>query len=96
MRYNDQWKTSHNDKLTDFYLIITGQKSSTKKIFLNNYEMLTKHSDQFKEKFFEFQYKDTGKIQTLNVSIDDNDKLENCLFVDFIEITIKNKSEAYK
>ncbi len=96
LRYIDDRQFYNSDKLTDFYLVICGENNCTRKIFLNNFELRTRNFDQFKEKTFEFQCKDTGKIQTVHISIDDNDKPENCLFIDFIEITIKNKSEAYK
>ncbi len=116
-------------RLTDIYLIINGDKSSTKKINLNNYELkkaqpplpthmysqshVHSHTDSLlsssssssslpsssptnKEKYFEFNCRDVGKIETINVSIDDDNNPYNCLYIDFIEVKIQNKSEAYK
>lgn len=98
LRYNELNKSpnSKSERLTDIYLVISGEKFCTRKIFLNNYELRTKVTDNAKEKFFEFQCKDIGKIYYINLSIDDDDNPNNCLYIDFIEITIKNKSEAYK
>ena len=81
--------------LNDIYFVIHGVKGSTKKIYLNNYETLKQNQELAKEKFFEFISDDVGKISTLNVSLNDDDNPLNFIFIDFIEIKIPSRSEAY-
>lgn len=75
------------------------QTGSTKKIYLNNYE-IKRHNDPAhddpKEKHFEFKSDDVGKLLKINVSINQDDDPGTYLFIDFIEIKIPSKSEAYK
>lgn len=83
--------------LIDVYFIITGEHGSTKKIYMNNYEIkrLNEHDDP-KEKYFEFKSEDVGKLTKINVSINQDDDPAAYLYIDFIEIKIPSKSEAYK
>lgn len=83
--------------LIDVYFIITGVHGSTKKIYMNNYEIkrLNEHDDP-KEKYFEFKSEDVGKLLKINVSINQDDDPATYLYIDFIEIKIPSKSEAYK
>ena len=83
--------------LTDVYFIIYGVKGSTKKIYINNYEQHKGNSYEVsKEKYFEFKSEDVGKIQKINVSLNDDDNPLNFIFIDFIAIKIPSRSEAYK
>lgn len=88
--------SNSNRNMTDVYLSLHGVKGSTKKTYLNNYEILKVNHDFTKEKYFEFKSEDVGKITTLNVSLNDDDNPLNFIFIDFIEIKIKSRSEAYK
>jgi hypothetical protein len=81
---------------TDIYFIIHGLKGSTKKIYLNNYELRKTEHEIAKEKYFEFKSEDVGKIQKINVSINEDNNPLNCIYIDFIEIKIPSRSEAYK
>ena len=81
---------------TDVYFIIKGIKGSTKKIYLNNYEIRKPEHDANRERFFEFKSDDVGKIEKINVSINEDDNPSNYVFIDFIEIKIPSRSEAYK
>ena len=64
---------------------------------MNNYEIkrLNEHDDP-KEKYFEFKSEDVGKLTKINVSINQDDDPAAYLYIDFIEIKIPSKSEAYK
>ncbi len=97
LRYNElKAQPGASPRLTDIYLIISGNKCSTRKIYLNNYELKKFNRDSHKEKYFEFSCKDVGKIEHINFSINEDNNPSNCLYVDFIEIKIQNRSEAYK
>ena len=100
LRYRDVNKLScgsDSDKLPDFYMIMIGEKNVTRKILLNMFELRSnKNSDAFNERFFEFHCRDIGKITNLNVSIDSDDKPEKSVYIDFIGVKLKDKSEAYK
>ena len=85
-----------NKHLTDVYFIIRGAKGATKKIYLNNYELKKMEHEYFKEKYYEFKSDDVGKIESINVSINEDNNPLNCIDIDFIEIKIPSRSEAYK
>jgi len=97
LRYTTQSKSS--DKLMDIYIIMTGDKDVTRKILLNTFEIsyTSKTAEgSYRQKFFEFQCKNIGKILQVDVSIENDDNPKNSLYIDFLEVTLKNKSEAYK
>ncbi|RNA02031.1 lipoxygenase homology domain-containing 1-like [Brachionus plicatilis] len=99
LRLNDMdGLSSSNKHLVDVYFVIKGAKGRTKKIYLNNYETKRQdHHDQDpKEKYFEFKSDDVGKIEQINLSINPDNTPDNFIFIDFIEIKIPIRSEAYK
>lgn len=86
---------SHNH-LPDVYFILYGTKDRTKKIYLNNYELKRKDFESSKERYFEFKSEDVGKITKLNLSVNENGSTFDCLYIDYIEVKIPLRSEAYK
>ncbi len=96
LRYTSPAKST--DRLTDIYLVITGEKDVTRKILLNPFQLRAAKSSEgaYREQLFEFHCRDIGKILQVNVSIDSDDNPKNCLYIDFLEVTLKDKSEAYK
>lgn len=88
--------SNSNKHINDVYFVIKGAKGQTKKIYLNNYELRKLEHDYFKEKFYEFKSEDVGKISQINVSINEDDNPANCVYIDFIEVKIPSRSEAYK
>ncbi len=82
--------------LPDVYFILYGTNDRTRKIYLNNFELKKKDHDTSKEKYFEFKWEDIGKINRINLSVNENGNPFDCLYIDFIEIKIPSKSEAYK
>ncbi len=68
-------------KLNDIYFIIFGEKGSTKKIYLNNYETVPQKEFNNKcEACFEFKSDDVGNILKINVSLnEDNNNPDNCI-----------------
>jgi hypothetical protein len=94
---NNKRLTSHSYRnITDVYFVLHGVKGFTKKIYLNNHEILRTNQEFLKERFFEFKSEDVGKITTLNISLNDDDNPLNYIFIDFVEIKIPSRSEAYK
>lgn len=95
--YHHHGHSQQQRHLIDVYFVITGVLGSTKKIYMNNYEIkrIGEHEDP-KEKYFEFKSEDVGKLSKINVSINQDDDPGTYLYVDFIEIKIPSKSEAYK
>lgn len=63
---------------------------------MNNYEIKRLDHDDPKEKYFEFKSEDVGKLQKINVSINQDDDPNTYVYIDFVEIKIPSKSEAYK
>lgn len=99
LRLNDiDGQSSLNKNPVDVYFVIKGAKGNTKKIYLNNYETKRQdHHDQDpKEKYFEFKSDDVGKIEKINLSINQDNSPDNFIFIDFVEIKIPIRSEAYK
>jgi hypothetical protein len=84
--------------ITDLYFIITGVKGSTKKINLNSYELPKSNHvhDPNKEKHFQFKSEDVGNILRINISIAEDDSPLNYIYIDFIEVKIPRRSQAYK
>lgn len=83
--------------MTDLYFIMFGEKGSTKKIHINNYEIKkTEHEHDYKMRIFEFKSDDVGRVKKINVSLNEDNNTSNCISIDFIEIKIPTRSEAYK
>jgi hypothetical protein len=82
--------------MTDLYFIIIGSKGSTKKINLNSYELPKQAHVQEKEKHFQFKSEDVGNILKINLSIAEDDSPLNYIFIDFVEVKIPRRSQAYK
>jgi hypothetical protein len=87
--------TSHYH-LPDVYFILYGSKDRTKKIYLNNFELKKKCNDNSREKYFQFKWYDIGRINKINLSVNENGNPFDCLYIDYIEIKIISKSEAFK
>ena len=87
--------TSHYH-LPDVYFILYGSKDRTKKIYLNNFELKKKSNDNSREKYFQFKWYDIGRINKINLSVNENGNPFDCLYIDYIEIKIISKSEAFK
>lgn len=84
LRYNEienEQLQINNQKLNDIYFIISGEKGSTKKIYLNNYETLVQSSQETpkREKYFEFKSEDVGKLLKVNVSLNEDNNPNNCI-----------------
>ncbi len=63
---------------------------------MNNYEFRKKDEDMFRERYFEYKSEDVGKIEKIFLSINDTNNSNDYLYIDFIEIKIPSRSEAYK
>lgn len=87
--------TSHYH-LPDVYFILYGSKDRTKKIYLNNFELKKKCNENSREKYFQFKWYDIGRINKINLSVNENGNPFDCLYIDYIEIKIISKSEAFK
>jgi hypothetical protein len=102
---------NHRSPQFEIYLEIKGENDRhTRKICLNNYEVKKKSGNPLatlassvspeqaeanKLKTFNCKLEDVGKIQKINVSINEDDTPSNWILIDFIEIKIVNRSEAY-
>ena len=87
--------TSHYH-LPDVYFILYGSKDKTKKIYLNNYELKKKSNETIRDNYFQFKWYDIGSINKINLSVNENGNPFDCIYIDYIEIKIPSKSEAFK
>lgn len=96
MRTSEFDRSKKYQHFPDVYFIFYGSKGSTRQINLNNYELSKKEFDMSEERYFEFKSDDIGKVEKINLSIAQNQNFHDYLYVDFIEVKIPAKSEAYK
>jgi hypothetical protein len=107
-KYNIPLDMHSQDREMDIFLIMNGDRKSTRKICLNNYEIKRPSSagqtstsnqttqDQSITRIFKFKTEDIGKIQSIKISIDEENNPSYWIIIDFIKIKIPSKSEAYK
>ena len=76
--------SSSSSKLTDIYLIMTGERDVTRKILLNSFEAKSSSSSSesgcCREKVFEFHCRDIGKILHVNVSSENDENPRNSVY----------------
>jgi hypothetical protein len=78
------------------YFVLKGSKGCTKKTAMKSYEFKKKDVDIFREGYFEYKADDVGKIEKVFLSINTTNNSNEYLYIDFIEIKIPSRSEAYK
>lgn len=109
LAYHDLLRSKSSN--IEMYLVIFGEKGWTKKININPYEFSTNlpttnvnsisksHSQndlKKRERLFQFKSDDVGKIKSIEFSVNEDENLLNSFFIDFIEIKIPIRSEAFK
>ena len=100
---------SKSGNTSEMYLVICGEKGCTKKININPYEFSSNltatnsisksHSQndmKKRERWFQFRSDDVGKIKSIELSVNEDENPLSSFFLDFIEIKIPIRSEAFK